>query len=284
MRGLAKKIAASVLALTLVLGMCTTAFGASWTGVFLASDGIWYEGANGKLTNNTDTAWTADLETLGWNGIWGGQVKKAVTVTQGKKYTISFDITSSNIDKWVYVKIADANETLAFGDWIRVTKGKTTKYSKTFTAAVSSQELVFGIGGEMMDRDGIDKDAATRYALLTPEQKAMPDADSQAATSIKVTNFKFGDAKPGKVTLKKVKASKGGKAKVTYSKVNGAKKYQIQYSLKKNFKSAKKVTSKKTTATIKKLKKGKKYYVRVRVYNSSKETGDWSKTKTVKAK
>ena len=36
-----------------------------------------------------------------------------------------------------------------------------------------------------------------------------------------------------------------------------AKKYEISYSLKKNFKAAKKVTTKKTSVTIKKLKKGK---------------------------
>ncbi len=285
MRGLAKKIAASVMALTLVLAMTTTCFAAGWESYF-GKNADWYEGAEGKLTANTDNAWTADMTAIGWGGIWGGQVKKAVSVKKGQKYTLSFTISSSNCNKWVYIKMAadDENETLAFGDWVQLTKGQNKKYSKTFTAAVDSKLITFGIGGEMMDREGSDKDAEARYALLPAGGKSMPDADPMASTVVKLTNFSLGSAKPAKVTLKKVKALKGGKAKVTYKKVPGAKKYQIQYSLKKSMKAAKTVTSKKATATIKKLKKGKKYFVRVRVYNSKKEVGDWSNKKTVKAK
>ena len=50
-------------------------------------------------------------------------------------------------------------------------------------------------------------------------------------------------------------------------------------------KSAKSKTTKKATYTISKLKKGKKYYVRVRAYNKGKKAyGDWSKKKAVKVK
>lgn len=53
---------------------------------------------------------------------------------------------------------------------------------------------------------------------------------------------------------------------VSYKKVSGVKGYEICYSLKKNFKGAKKLTTSKTKLTIKKLKKKKIYYVRVCAY------------------
>ena len=62
------------------------------------------------------------------------------------------------------------------------------------------------------------------------------------------------------VKATKIKSLKANKVK----KVKGIKKYEVEYSLKKNFKKSKVKTAKKTTYTIKNLKKGKKYYVRVR--------------------
>lgn len=78
-------------------------------------------------------------------------------------------------------------------------------------------------------------------------------------------------AKWKKISLKQAVISKvqnvsGKKIKVTVKKVSGADGYQIQYSTKSNMKSAKTVTSSKTTTTISKLSKGKKYYVRVKAY------------------
>ena len=70
-------------------------------------------------------------------------------------------------------------------------------------------------------------------------------------------------------------------AKISWKKVKDAKKYQIQYSLKKNFKQATTKTSKKVAITIKKLKNKKTYYFRVRAVNGTNK-GAWSKVKTVK--
>ncbi|MCR5666576.1 MAG: FMN-binding protein [Eubacterium sp.] len=91
-----------------------------------------------------------------------------------------------------------------------------------------------------------------------------------------------------KATIKKVK--KGKKSlKVTYKK-ESATGYQIQYSTSSKFKNAKtiKVTSaKKTSKTIKKLAKKKKYYVRVRAYKKIGSTvyyGTYSSTKSCKTK
>lgn len=76
---------------------------------------------------------------------------------------------------------------------------------------------------------------------------------------------------------------------VKWSKDSKADGYQIQYSTSSKFKKATTVTfSKKTVKkTIKKLKKGKKYYVRIRAYKkigNKKYYGTWSKVKNVKVK
>ena len=74
---------------------------------------------------------------------------------------------------------------------------------------------------------------------------------------------------PKKNKIVKLTAKKGGKLLVKLSlstKKSGAKGYEISYSTKKSFKGAKKVKTSKTSYTLKKLKKGKTYYVRVRSY------------------
>lgn len=90
--------------------------------------------------------------------------------------------------------------------------------------------------------------------------------------------------KPKKVILKSVKNVKKKSVKLAWKKSAGAKKYQIQFAMDKKFK--KKVrtkTTKKLAIKIAKLKKNKKYFFRVRAYNSS-GYGEWSKIKGIKVK
>ena len=95
---------------------------------------------------------------------------------------------------------------------------------------------------------------------------------------------------PAKVILKSVKKLKGRKIKVTWKKASEVKGYEVQYSLNKKFKKAKTKTktTNKNTLKIKKLKKGKIYYVRVRAYTvdafGKKVPGEWSSMKKVKVK
>jgi hypothetical protein len=60
--------------------------------------------------------------------------------------------------------------------------------------------------------------------------------------------------------------------------------YQIQYSTKKSFKGKKSKTVYGRKCTIKKLKKGKTYYFRVRGYAYGAGYGKWSSKKKVKIK
>lgn len=81
--------------------------------------------------------------------------------------------------------------------------------------------------------------------------------------------------------------STGKSIKLKLGNLGSADGYQIQYSLKKNFKNSKKIKKKSTNITIKKLKKNKKYYVRVRVYgkvNGKTYYGKWSARKSIKTK
>ena len=103
----------------------------------------------------------------------------------------------------------------------------------------------------------------------------------------KYTNLKV-MTKPAQVKITSVSA---GSKKVTlkWKKVNGSG-YEIQCCTSKKFKkNVTKVTVKKSkkTATVKKLKAGKNYYVRIRAYskvNGTKYYGAWSKVQKVQVK
>lgn len=97
-------------------------------------------------------------------------------------------------------------------------------------------------------------------------------------------------AKPEKVTALVLQSSKAGQMKVTYKKVSSAKGYEIVYATDKKFSSGKTVkTAAVTTAkTLKNLKKGKTYYVKVRAYHvdsaGNKVFGAYSAGKKIKIK
>ena len=90
---------------------------------------------------------------------------------------------------------------------------------------------------------------------------------------------------PKKTVVKKVKALGKKKIKITVKKsseqVSG---YEVILYTKKNFKNAKKITTKKNVVTVKKLKAGKKYFVKVRAFKkvgNKKIYGNYSTVKKV---
>ncbi len=91
---------------------------------------------------------------------------------------------------------------------------------------------------------------------------------------------------PTKTALSSVSSPSSGKLKVKWQKNSSGSGYQIQYSTSSKFTGAKSVwtTSNKTVSkTVSKLKKGKKYYVRIRTYKkvgSAKFYSGWSKSKS----
>ena len=92
-----------------------------------------------------------------------------------------------------------------------------------------------------------------------------------------------------KASIKKIKAKRKS-LKITWKKVKHITGYKIQYSLNKRFKKAKTIMIKKSSIVskkIKKLKRKKKYYIRVRTYvviGDNIYQTEWSKKKIKKTK
>lgn len=107
--------------------------------------------------------------------------------------------------------------------------------------------------------------------------------DKQSAKTIKVTTKTIAKKRPVISSVSQTK--KGRKVKIKYNKLKGSSGYQVQYSTTKKFKKKTVLSVKKTSATTKKLKKGKQYYVRVRAYikkNNKTYYSKWSKIKKTK--
>ncbi len=121
----------------------------------------------------------------------------------------------------------------------------------------------------------------TGKATITVTAKA---TSAYKSATKKITIY----AIPAKMKTPTVKAGKK-KLSVSWKKDSKADGYQIQYSTSSKFKKAKTVSCSKKTVktTLKKLKSGKKYYVRIRAYKkigSKKYYGSYSKVKNILTK
>lgn len=146
---------------------------------------------------------------------------------------------------------------------------------------VSIPMMVQQSGGQSTGNQSLQQSDAENISLGTSFDGSKQTADG-------IVNKKL-----SKPILKKCKA---GKRKITvkWKKISLADGYQIQYAMKRNFK--KKVQTititnkKKTRKIIKKLKSGKKYFVRVRAYSKVGGSGSatvysgWSAVKKIKVK
>lgn len=97
------------------------------------------------------------------------------------------------------------------------------------------------------------------------------------------------DVRTKNIRLKSAKSKKAKQATIRWAKVKNVDGYVVEYSAKANLKSAKKKKVKASTIslTVKNLKKGKKYYVRVRGYkviDGQKVYTQYSAKKAVKIK
>lgn len=133
------------------------------------------------------------------------------------------------------------------------------------------------------------------YSIANEFSKSLSKANTttttKATTTAKATKKASNKNKPKKTKIKSVKGKKNG-FKITWKKVSGVKGYQIKYSTNKYFfesltKSKNVKKAKTTSATVKNLRKGKTYFVKVRTYKivkGKKVYSNWSKVKTVTAK
>lgn len=161
---------------------------------------------------------------------------------------------------------------------------------------LSSSSSLYSYAGTVSSEGGSGGGSfSTTTEAVTTATKVPADVSGQAATTTQastatqVQNNTESQSVMAPAKVKNVKLKKAGsnKLKLSFDKVKQAKGYQISYSTNKRFAGAKKVTVKKNQYTIKKLKKGKTYYVRVRAYKmdgSKKVYGKWSEVKKCKVK
>ena len=182
--------------------------------------------------------------------------------------------------------------TLTAGKFYKLQVYSHGKYTLTLTKSAAADAVanqIAAIGAATTSNgSAIDAARAAFNALSSAEQKVVSNASTLTALESQYANL----TKPSvaKVKIKKVKAAKKGKkATVTWKKVSGAAGYQVTYSLKKKFKNAKTITvsASKAKTVLKKLKKNKKYYVKVRAfktYRGQTYYGNYSKVKKVTIK
>lgn len=165
--------------------------------------------------------------------------------------------------------------------------------SRTTTDSDVSSQLTTSTTASQITADS--KMVESAYSIANEFSKSLSKANTttttKATTTAKATKKASNKNKPKKTKIKSVKGKKNG-FKITWKKVSGVKGYQIKYSTNKYFfesltktKNVKK--AKTTSATVKNLRKGKTYFVKVRTYKivkGKKVYSNWSKVKTVTAK
>ena len=247
---------------------------------------------------------------LGWYDSDGNLISKEkehpIVVTENKNYTAKFtnvivypesismesELTMIPGDeKYLEASVLPSNATYlgveyesSNEDIVSVTEEGIIKAKNVGTAVVIAKTL--------MDRniqrkcEVVVKSSDSSNITKKPSATHTPSP----ATKFSQTTKKAKVKKPGRVIGVSVYNKKKKKMVVSWSWKTNVAGYQIQYALNKKF--TKKKKSKwagkwKSAKTISKLKKGKKYYVRVRAYrkkSGKKLYGKWSKVKKVKIK
>ena len=202
---------------------------------------------------------------------------KQITVTVNPTGT---KLTSAVSKKPGQMTVKWAKNTAVTG--YEVQYATSSKFTSAKTVKVKSNKTVTSTVSKLK--------AGQKYYVRIRTYKTVSKANYYSAWSAAKSVTVKGTAAPAAVKLSSVKNSAKGAMTVKWGKNTTVTGYQVQYSTASSFKSAKTVTVKKaktTSTTIKKLTKGKKYYVRVRTYQKvSGKTyySAWSGSKNVTIK
>ena len=170
---------------------------------------------------------------------------------------------------------------------------KVTANKEAITAGAAATLTVKGAKGTVSYTSSNDKTATVSKGKVTGKKageavitvKSAATANYNAATA-KITI----KVKPKATSISKVTSPGKGQIKVTWKKNATGDAYELQYSTSKKFtkgttKTVKVSKNSTTSATIKKLRAGKKYYVRMRSTDKSgKLTSAWSTVKNITTK
>ena len=240
-------------------------------------------------SNATDKSvtWESDnpsVASVSGSGVVKAKAKGTAVITATAANGLQAQCTVTVLVPAVSVKISKSSLSMKVGDRkpisaqalpLESTDTIRWKSSKTAVAEVNN-------GAILAKKEGTAKitayTASGVSASCTVTVKKTTDNGAGTANAIKKVNST-------KAKIKSAKNVKGKKAALKLSGHFNCDGYKIQYGLKKNFKGAKTITSKSGTATIKKLKLKKTYYIRVRVYKKISGKiyyGKWSNRKSVK--
>ncbi|WP_347993940.1 fibronectin type III domain-containing protein [uncultured Eubacterium sp.] len=198
------------------------------------------------------------------------------------KEALSSDAYVTSTTLYSEVSLAQSESVAMYSAMGIDTSAITLNFSIEFPAAITSTTGTIDPANPNKANFVINLATTNMIVFATTDSTVTSDA-------VKATVQKLNQV--GKVKVKSLKANKvkGKKATATlkFKKAAQAKNYQIQWSTNKNFKKKTSATAKKVRYTIKNLKKGTKYFVRVRAaktnYCGTEVYGDWS-VKTVKTK
>jgi len=210
------------------------------------------------------------------------------TLKKGTDYTVSYKNNVKPGTATVTVK-GKGNYTgtvqATFAIRVPLSKCKLTVKGQVYTGKVLKPAVTVKFGSKTLKK-------GTDYTVTYKNNKAI----GTATVTVKGKGSYTGTAKatfkinPKAVTGLNLTAGKGQINASWKKPTGGVGGYQLQYALKKDFSGGKKVTISKAStlkATLKKLKAGKTYYVRIRTYKKVGKTtywSAWSAAKTAKVK
>lgn len=215
----------------------------------------------------------------------------SIAYSRARKYTGAFALTGTTTVRAVAVQNGQFDSAVS-------AMTITPKYTATFHAnggyigkksVTKTSKSGIAYGGKV---GKLVNPKRKGYAFLGWYTKKSGGKQIDASTKLKAdTTFyaRWAKINPKKAAISSVRNSASKTIKVTIKNIKTASGYRIQYSLNKNMKSAKNKDTTKNSDTIKKLKKGKTYYVRVCMFqkdsvSGKKKYGKWSSVKSVKIK
>ena len=206
------------------------------------------------------------------------EVGDNITVDDLKVTAVYDDKSEIGLDKDSYVTNVDKISTATAG-----IKILTVTYEKNGVKKTTKVTLTVKVKSVTTpDPTPTPDPVPTPSQAPTPQPSApMP---SMPAASPSTTTQTTTSVTPGNISGLKVKALGKKKVSVKWGTAKNAFAYLIQVSTKKNFKKAKNLTTSETKYTLKNLKKGKTYYIRVRAASYDKQWSAWSKVKKIKVK
>ena len=234
----------------------------------------------------------------------GAEKKPAITIKAGKKqltlnkdYTISYknntnvgtaSVTVTGIGAYSGVKTVTFRIKRAKATLTPTAAALTLTQSSRKTAVIKRKKTDGKISLKSSNSK-IVKISGTSIIPLSPGKATVTITAAQGRNYNTVSAKISISVRPLPVSSLSLKSSAKGQATASWKQVKSITSYQIQYSTASSMKSARTITVKGTSksAVLKKLTKGKKYYVRIRtVKTASKKNyySTWSKTTSVKVK